>query len=192
MNCKPTASRDIVVIGASAGGIDTICRILGALPADFPAALFIVLHTGAHPNTLPELFDQAGPLPAAFPRDGLPFAHGRIYVAPPDHHMLLEPHGIRLDRGPKQHFTRPAADPLFRSAASAYGPRVIGVVLTGGDGDGAEGLRAIRACGGVAIVQAPHDAKVPQMPEQAIRGDDPDYCVPSRAIAPLLIRLSKA
>lgn len=105
--------------------------------------------------------------------------------------MTLERSGIGINRGPKEHFTRPAADPLFRSAAKAYGTRVIGIVLTGGDADGTQGLREIKAHGGLTVVQAPDDAKVPQMPKNAIAGDSPDYCLPAREIGPLLVRLSR-
>ena len=103
--------------------------------------------------------------------------------------MILERDRICLNRGPKEHFTRPAADPLFRSAAPVYGPRVIGIVLTRGDHDGTEGLHAVTTAGGIGIVQDPAEAKAPEMPENAISGDHPDYCVPAAAIAPLLIRL---
>jgi two-component system chemotaxis response regulator CheB len=189
MNTESVSGRDIVVIAASEGGIKTLRVILGMLPADLPATLFIVVHIGAHPSLLPETFSNAGPLPVLHGRSGLSFAHGEVYVAPPDHQMTLERYGIRLDRGPKEHFTRPAADPLFRSASAAFGPRVIGIVLTGGDSDGTDGLREIKARGGIAIVQAPDDAKVPEMPENAIAGDHPDYCVPAKEIGPLLAAL---
>jgi two-component system chemotaxis response regulator CheB len=189
MTAEPDSGRDIVVIAASEGGIQTLRVILGTLPATLPAALFIVLHIGALPSTLPETLSGASPLPIAHARDGEAFERGRVYIAPPDNHMLLEHRGIRLSRGPKENFTRPAADPLFRSAAAAYGPRVIGIVLTGGDADGTKGLREIKARGGIAIVQTPEDAKVPQMPANAIAGDHPDYCVPAKEIGPLLAKL---
>lgn len=122
----------IVVIGASAGGVDAIRALAAALPANFAAAVCVVLHIGAHKSELPWLLNQAGPLPACHPADGDPVQPGRIYVAPPDHHMLVEPGCIRLTRGPRENWARPAVDPLFRSAARAYGPGVMGIILTGG------------------------------------------------------------
>lgn len=181
----------IVVVAASAGGLGALCAIVGALPADFAGTLLIVQHIGSRQSNLPEILTAVGPLPASHGQDGEVLAGGRIYIAPPDHHMTLSQGRIRLDRGPKQHFTRPAADPLFQSAAAAYGSRVIGIVLTGGDSDGTAGLRAITARGGVGIVQDPAEAQVPQMPERAISGDHPDYCLPARAIGPLLQRLAR-
>jgi two-component system chemotaxis response regulator CheB len=184
-----TQSRDIVVIAASVGGIDALTGILHDLPADLPAAIFVVQHIGAWPSVLPEILSAAGPLQARHARDGEPVEHGRIYVAPPDHHMILERDRVRLNRGPKERHTRPAADPLFRSAAAAYGPRVIAVVLSGGDTDGAAGMHAITKRSGIGVVQMPQDAKVPAMPEHAIEEDYPSYILPADAIGPLLIDL---
>jgi two-component system chemotaxis response regulator CheB len=184
-----TRSRDIVVIAASVGGISALTDILHDLPADLPAAIFVVQHIGAWPSILPEILSAAGPLPAHHARDGEPVEHGRIYVAPPDHHMILERDRVRLNRGPKERHTRPAADPLFRSAAAAYGPRVIAVVLSGGDTDGAAGMHAITKHGGIGVVQEPREAKAPAMPERAIKEDYPSYILPAGAIAPLLIGL---
>jgi two-component system, chemotaxis family, protein-glutamate methylesterase/glutaminase len=118
-----------------------------------------------------------------------PIERGWIFVAPPDRHLVLEPGLMRLDAGPKEHHTRPAADPLFCSAAAAYGPRVVGVVLTGGDGDGASGLIAIQQKGGIAIVQDPDDAVDPSMPQHALDIGQPNYSLPLTEIAPFLVRL---
>jgi two-component system chemotaxis response regulator CheB len=186
----PGRKRDIVVIAASAGGIEALRRrILRGLPPGLGAALFVVQHVGARPSVLPEILAGAGPLPAAPARDGEPIEHGRIYVAPPDQHMILDRDRVRLERGAKEHHTRPAADPLFRSAAASHGPRVVAIVLSGGDSDGADGMHAVTEHGGVGIVQAPEEAKVPDMPNRAIEGDYPSYRLPADAIAPLLIEL---
>ena len=150
--------RDIIVLAASAGGLDALRGIVRMLPTRFPAALFVVQHIGPNSSILPALLSQAGPLPASYPAHGQGIMPGHIYVAPPDHHMRLTPGLIHLDTGPKIHFTRPAADPLFQSAALAYGARVVGVVLSGDDGDGAAGLRDVKARGGISIVQEPNQA----------------------------------
>src|SRR5580700_12011643 len=143
--------RDIVVIGASRGGIEAIRGIVAALPPNLQSTLLIVLHISpTHASLFPAILSGAGPLPAEHGRNGIRIERGRIYVAPPDHHMTVGPIGfIRLDQGPKENHTRPAADPLFRSAASVYGPRVIGIILTGGGSDGTQGLIAIEVPSGV-------------------------------------------
>ena len=128
---------DIIVIGASAGGVPALMDLARALPEDLKAAIFIVIHTSpTSPGILPQILDRVGPLPASFPQDGETIRNGRIYVAPPDHHLLLTDSVIRLTRGPKENGFRPAIDPLFRSAASAFAGRVVGVVLSGGLDDG--------------------------------------------------------
>jgi two-component system, chemotaxis family, protein-glutamate methylesterase/glutaminase len=144
-------NRDIVVIGGSAGALEPLQRLLGDLPGDLPATLFVVIHTAANTHSmLGRILNRAGPLPADLARDGLAFEPGRVYVAPPDLHLLLDDGRMLLRRGPRENLSRPAIDPLFRSAAVAYGGRVIGVVLSGMLYDGASGLRAIKRCGGVA------------------------------------------
>jgi two-component system, chemotaxis family, protein-glutamate methylesterase/glutaminase len=123
---------DVVAIGASAGGFEALARVAGALPADLPAAVFVVVHLAeGSPGMLPRILDRAGPLEAAHPEDGDPVEYGRIYVAPPNLHLLLEDGKVRLTSGPHENRHRPAVDPLFRTAALAYGPRVVGVVLRG-------------------------------------------------------------
>jgi two-component system chemotaxis response regulator CheB len=183
--------RDIVVIAASVGGVEALCQIVRRLPADLPAALLFVLHTGAHQSRLPEILAKSGALPAHHARHYDPVQNGRIYVAPPDHHMRIGAHGIELDRGPKEHYARPAADPLFRSAANCYHERVLGIVMTGGDTDGAQGLIDIKAAGGITVVQDPRQAKSPEMPISALLKDSPDFCLPINEIAALIERLSK-
>jgi two-component system chemotaxis response regulator CheB len=154
-------NHDIIVVGASAGGIEVLRELVAGLPAGLPASLLVVCHVqpGAR-SILPEILSRAGPLLARHAGDGEPIYPGHIYVAPPDDHLLVGRGVMRLDHGPRENRHRPAIDPLFRSAARAYGPRVAGVILTGYLDDGAAGLLAIRAAGGVAVVQDPADAMV--------------------------------
>ncbi|HET9149863.1 MAG TPA: chemotaxis protein CheB, partial [Alphaproteobacteria bacterium] len=180
--------RDIIVIGASAGGVEALRVVAENLPADFEAALFVVLHIGIK-STLAGILDRAGPLPAADAEDGEPIRRGRIYIAPYDVHMLLSDDHVVLRHGPKENMARPAVDPLFRSAALAFGPRTIGVILTGGLSDGTAGLHAIKRCGGIALVQDPKWAVSPGMPESALRNVAVDYCTELEEIGPLLARL---
>src|ERR1700724_1763874 len=184
--------RDIVVIGASRGRIEAIRRIVAAVPLNLQSPLLIVLHISpTHASLFPAILSRAGPLPAEHESNGTRIERGRIYVAPPAHHMTVGPIGfIRLDQGPKENHTRPAADPLFRSAASVYGPRVIGIILTGGGSDGTQGLIAIEQAGGLAIVQDPGDARDPSMPMSALLDDNPDLCLPLSEIPGAIIRLS--
>jgi two-component system, chemotaxis family, protein-glutamate methylesterase/glutaminase len=186
-------ARDIIVIGTSTGGIEATKVLVGALPRGLKASLFIVLHIGADGlGLLPEILEQAGCLPASNAKNGEVFEPGHIYVAPPDHHLLLEqPCHLRVARGPKENRFRPAVDPLFRSAAYAFGPRVIGVILTGGLDDGTAGLRSIKARGGTAIVQDPSEALAPSMPLSALRRVAVDYSMRLEEIAPLLVKLSR-
>ncbi len=183
---------DIVVIGASAGGVEALIAVVGALPRDLPAAVFVVLHIPPDGGSvLPRILTHAGPLPAAHPKDGDPIEHGRVYVAPPDYHLLVERDAVRVIRGPRENHYRPAVDPLFRSAARAYGPRVVAVVLSGMLDDGAAGIRTVHARGGIGVVQDPDDALFPGMPTSAMRYDSPQYTLPAREIGPLLARLAR-
>lgn len=183
---------DRIVIGASAGGIALLKQILARLPEKLGAAVFIVVHTTPHmPSKLAGLLDAAGPLPAAFPEDGDPILPDRIYVAPPDNHMLVRRDRISVVRGPKENFTRPAIDPTFRSAAISYGPRVVGVVLSGALDDGTAGLVGIKARGGIVIVQDPNDAEQPSMPLSALEHVAVDHCVGGEEIGPLLVSVAR-
>lgn len=193
VNGRPPATgrqhHDIVVFGASTGGVEALALLVQALPRDLPAAIFVVLHLSPEvPSHLPEILNRHSRLPARHPRDGEPIQLGHIYVAPPDRHLLLEGGVVRVVRGPRENRHRPAVDPLFRTAALAYGPRVIGVVLTGALDDGTAGLYAIKQRGGVAIVQDPRDAMIASMPESALEYVAVDYCVPLHELAPLLAR----
>ena len=183
--------RDIIVMGASAGGIEAFREIIRALPRDFNASVFIVLHIPADsPSRLAPILGRDTDLTVTSARDGAAIEHGHIYVAPPDHHLLLEPDRMRVVRGPRENRHRPAIDPLFRSAARAFGPRVIGVLLSGLLDDGTNGLQVIHARGGVSIVQDPSEAEFSTMPHNAVEYDSPDYIVPVSDIGPLLVKLS--
>lgn len=182
--------RAVIVIGASAGGVEALEALVGGLPAGLAAAVCVVLHIGDRPSKAPLILSAAGPLPAVHAADGDALRPGCIVVAPPDRHLLLDRSGImRLSRGPRENGTRPAADPLFRSAADAFGPRVIGVVLSGALNDGTAGLSAIKHAGGTAIVQDPDDARHAGMPRSALRNVRVDHCVPAAAMGALLARL---
>lgn len=179
----------IVVVGASAGGVDALLKLVAALPTDLPAAVFIVLHVGSHRSELPWLLNRLNMMPAAHPKNGDPIKPGHIYVAPPDHHMVLQRGRISLTKGPRENWARPAIDPLFRSAADVYGRDVIGVILTGALNDGTAGLYQVAQAGGKTIVQDPADAINPSMPQSALAHVDVDHCLPMAEIVPLLIRL---
>ena len=180
----------MVTIGASSGGVEALSRLVGGLPTDLPAAVLVVVHfPEGVPSALPRILNRAGSLEAVHPEDGDRVERGRVYVAPPGFHLLVEDGRVRLACGPKENGHRPAVDPLFRSAAVAYGPRVVGIVLTGADDDGAAGLAAIKRRGGVAVAQDPDDALFRRMPESALGYADVDYCAPVGEMAALLARL---
>lgn len=184
--------KEIVVVGSSAGGIEALRTLVGSLPAEFRGSLFIVQHLSpSSPSLLADILDRATKLPVRDARDGEEFQPGYVYVAPPDQHLLLEPGGhVRLTRGPKENRFRPAVDPLFRSAARVYGPRVIGCILSGSLDDGTMGLLEVKRRGGTAVVQAPADALVPSMPLSAMRHVKVDYVLPVAEIGPLLVELA--
>jgi two-component system, chemotaxis family, protein-glutamate methylesterase/glutaminase len=183
--------RHLVVIGTSAGGIEALRGLVAGLPADFPAAIAIVLHTSPQaPDVLHHILSRSGPLSAVSPPSAARLQAGGIYVAPPDFHLLVEPGRVRVAKGPKENRFRPAIDPLFRSAAQVYGPNAIGVILTGNLDDGSAGLWTVKQLGGVAIVQDPDDAMFPSMPQSALDYVKADHVVPLREIAPLLVRLT--
>src|SRR5262245_26845401 len=184
--------RDIIVIGASAGGIRALQELVAALPPDLPAAVFVVQHQSADsPGMLSGILGRAGTLPTVVPDEAALLEPGRIYIAPPDRHLLVERGRAVVVRGPKENRHRPAIDPLFRSAAWAYGPRVIGVVLSGELDDGTAGLWAIKTCGGITVVQNPAEALSKSMPRSALAHTDVDYCVDIKEMAPLLVRLAR-
>jgi two-component system, chemotaxis family, protein-glutamate methylesterase/glutaminase len=183
---------DIIVIGASAGGVEALCEVTSAFPADLPASVFIVMHVPAwSTSALPQILSRCGPLPAVHPQAGEPIEQGRIYVAPPDRHLLVNSGShVELWHGPKENRFRPAVNTLFRSAAATFGPRVTGVILSGSLEDGAAGLWWVKRRGGIALVQEPNDAKFPQMPQIALNHVQPDYVVPASKIGPILADLA--
>lgn len=186
--------QSLVVIGASVGGMEALSRIFSELPAGFPAAILVVTHVGARNSLLPEVLARTSALPVRHAQDREPIGPGRILLAPPDRHMLVAiaaGHAmVELTRGPRENHTRPAIDPLFRSAAAALGPQVAGVILSGYLDDGTAGLQAIKACGGMALVQDPGEAVAPSMPQSALRHVAVDRCLPMAGIAPALLALA--
>jgi two-component system chemotaxis response regulator CheB len=188
---KPAAPhRDIIVLGASAGGVQALCEVIGDLPPNLPAAVFVTLHVAPHGRSaMPAILSRAGCLPASHPEDGEPILPGRIYVAPPDRHLAMEESQVCLSRNATENGHRPAIDVLFRSAARQYGRRVIAVVLTGNLDDGTSGLGLVKRLGGVAVVQDPEEADYPSMPQSAIAHVPVDHVVPLADIGPLLIDL---
>lgn len=181
---------NIIVIGGSTGSLNVLKDLAGKLPQDFSAAVFVVWHLSPEsPGILPQILERNGLLPAVNAVDNEKFESGRIYVAPPDHHLLIEDGHIRVTKGPKENLFRPAIDPLFRSAAYWHNSNVIGVILSGGLDDGTSGLWAIKERGGTTIVQDPFDAENPSMPSNALKKVRVDFCVPHTEIAELLIRL---
>ena len=187
----PSKGRNIIVIGTSAGGLETLDRLVAQLPTDLPAAIFIVQHM-APENSGVALLRRLSRHKAFDPKlaeDGERFKSGRIYIAPPDNHLLLKKDKVLVTKGARENRNRPGIDPLFRSAAVAHGSRVIGVVLTGMLDDGTAGLMAIKRCGGVAVVQDPQDAAYAGMPQSALANLDVDYCVTVAEMGPLLANL---
>jgi two-component system, chemotaxis family, protein-glutamate methylesterase/glutaminase len=184
--------RYLIVIGASAGGVEAVTDLVRHLPTDIDAAVFVTIHfppTSA--SALPRILSRAGKLAATHAVDGQPIERGTIYLAPPDNHLLIFRDHVRLYRGPRENGNRPAIDPMFRSAALAYGPRVIGVVLTGSLDDGTSGLLAIKRRGGVAIAQDPEDAMFPSMPQSAIEHVAVDHVAKLKDLPLLLTDLAK-
>lgn len=179
----------IVAIGASQGGVDALRALVAKLPGDFPAAILVVVHIGAGPSLLPSILNEASSLRASHARNGETIESGRIYIAPPDHHLLLTDGKLELSRGPRENWARPAIDPLFRSVAESCGDGAIGLILTGGLNDGTAGLYEIKRRGGLAIVQDPAEAEAPSMPRSALENVAVDFCVPLRDMPRLLVRL---
>lgn len=185
-------TRDVIVIGGSAGALKALTRIVSGLPQDLDAAIFVLIHSGAgRESKLPEILSRAGRLRAKLAAHNQPIEHGTIYVAPPDFHLLIENRHMATVHGPKENRSRPAIDPLFRSAALNYGPRVIAVLLSGSLDDGAAGIHAIKRRGGITIVQDPTEALYPAMPQNAIDNTSIDHVLTANEIAPLLRTLTQ-
>jgi len=162
---------DIIVIGASAGGIPALQRLFSVLPSDLPATVGVVLHRGTRASELASVLARRSALPIIEPYKDELLREGTIYLAPADQHMVFHQRDVTLEHGPKEHHTRPAIDPLFRSAAAAYGVRVVGVLLSGCGQDGVEGMIAVEDSGGICLTQDPKEAEMPSMPLNAIRYD---------------------
>jgi len=182
------AKHDIIVIGASAGGIEACCEVLRGLPSDLPASIFIVQHVGGS-SELDAVLERCGNIKVKAASDGEPVKRGMVYVAPGDQHLLLNDGRVVVTRGPRENRQRPSVDVLFRTAARVYRSRVVAVVLSGTLDDGAAGVFAVKQRGGMVVVQDPRTALFSSMPENALRAAEADYCVPLSEIAPTLIKL---
>jgi len=188
---RKALKRDIVVIGSSAGGVPALIELVSSLPKDFGGSIFVVQHIPPYSGSnLHRILDREGPLSAVAAEDGEAIKPGTIYVATPDHHLLVEEGKVVVKRGPKENRFRPSVDALFRSAAYIYGSRVIGVVLSGALDDGTSGLWSIKRLGGVTVIQEPSDALFPQMPINAQQQVSIDYSLPASQLAALLTRLT--
>lgn len=190
MATATSATRDIIVIGGSSGGLEALRTLVRGFEPGLPASVFVVLHMGANSHLAP-ILGRAGTLPVVAAESGEHFEHGKIYVGVPGLHLLLHDGHILLRRGPRENLSRPAIDPLFRSAAASFGGRVIGVVLSGALSDGAAGLRAIKRCGGLAVVQDPDEAVVSDMPRNALHHVGADHVCKAKDMAPLLGKLAR-
>lgn len=189
-NAEIMAGHGIIVIGASTGGVAALTQLVQGFPSNLPASVFIVVHTPAHlPCCLPQILQGYSHLPASHAVDGAVIEQGHIYIAPPDHHLLVQQEYMCVVFGPKENRFRPAIDPLFRTAAVAYGKWVVGVVLSGALDDGTAGLIEIKQRGGVAIAQDPNEALVPSMPQSAIARVAVDYILPISDMANVLLNL---
>lgn len=186
------ADRKIIVVGASLGGVEAVRELSGRLPSDLAASVLVVVHVGAvRKSLLPEIMQRVSKLPVHHPADGAKLEPGHIYIAPPNHHMMVEDSRIYLVRGPKVNRHRPSIDVMFRSAAANFGGRVIGAILTGSLDDGSAGLLAIKKAGGLTVVQDPSDAMASDMPRNAIRAANPHHIVPLAEIPGLLAELAR-
>ncbi|HZS12743.1 MAG TPA: chemotaxis protein CheB [Nitrospirales bacterium] len=184
--------RDVIVLGASAGGVEALTVLFANFAQDLPAVIGCVLHRSPTFNVqLAWVLGRRSTLKIVEPANGDPLKSNIIHLAPSDHHMLFHPGQVEVSRGPQEHFTRPAIDPLFRSAAAAFGERVVGVLLTGAGDDGVTGLVQIKAAGGLVLVQDPEEAKVPSMPQSAVTHDHVDLVLPLASIADALLQLAR-
>ncbi len=191
MPVNEQARRDVVAIGASAGGIEALIALFSKLPAGLPAAIMVVIHRSpVYEGRLPAVLGRRSALPVSEPVEFEIVRAGHVYLAPRDHHLLVQAGKFRLNRGPKEHHTRPAVDPLFKSAAETYGDRVVGVLLSGGGDDGVSGLMTIKGAGGLGMVQDPEEAPHPSMPLHALLYDHVDAVLRIDDIANALVVLA--
>jgi two-component system chemotaxis response regulator CheB len=184
------ANRDILAIGSSAGGVEALRYLANGFPRDFAASVLVTIHLSSK-SGLDKILTQAGPLPAGFASDGESLEMSRIYIAPPERHLIVDSDRLWLGTGPPENHARPAIDPMFRSAALCCGPRTIGLVLTGALGDGASGLWALKQSGAITLVQDPSDARNPEMPMTALSRSKPDHIVRLADLPALLVGLVK-
>jgi two-component system, chemotaxis family, protein-glutamate methylesterase/glutaminase len=195
LNGKPInpqrIKRNVIVIGGSAGGIEVLLEVLRELPPSFPAAIAVVLHRSPHGSGhLASVLGRRSALPVSDAEAGMPFTQGRIYLAPSDHHMTVRAGRIGLNRGPREHGTRPSIDALFHSAADVYGRRVAALLLSGGGDDGVEGMIAIKAKHGLSFVQDPKESSMPFMPMNALLYDNVDAVLPVPSMGAMLMALA--
>jgi len=191
VSARAVLRRDIVTIGASAGGVEALIGLFEKLPASLPAVVAVVIHRHPrHESQLADVLNRHSLLRVVEPADGQRIQHGYVYLAPRDYHLLMDGTVFKLDAGPKQHRTRPAVDPLFESAARVFGPRVVGLLLSGGGEDGVKGLIAISKTGGMSLAQDPAEAGNPSMPSQAICKDDVDAVLPLAELANTIVTLA--
>jgi two-component system chemotaxis response regulator CheB len=184
------SNRDVVAIGTSAGGVEALHFLASAFPRDLPASILIVIHLSSRfRSDLDLILAKAGPLPVAFARDGEKLERSRIYIGSPERHLLVAGDRLQLGHGPRENYVRPAIDAMFRSVALCCGARAIGVILTGTLDDGACGLKALKQCGGITVVQDPDDAAFPEMPAAALRRSRPDVMLGLPAMPALLNKL---
>lgn len=185
-----TTRHNIIVIGASAGGVEALVRLVQNLPRELAASVFVIVHLPSNiKSVLPDILSRCKSLPAKHPQDKEAIAPGQIYVAPSDHHLLIQPGIVRLLHGPRENGHRPAIDPLFRTASKAYGPGVIGVILSGTLDDGTAGLSAVKSRGGITLVQQPAEALFAGMPQSAIDHVEVDHILSIDEIAAILPKL---
>jgi len=185
-----TPRRDLVVVGASAGGLAALQTVLGELPPDLPMAMLVVVHSSpTSPGGLAQVLSRCSTYPVSYASDGLDIRYGQVYVAPPDFHLTTDDGRLAVRHGPRENRFRPAVDPLFRSAAASHGDRVIAIVLSGSLADGTHGLAVVKSRGGVAIVQSEEDALVPHMPASAAQAVAVDYVIPAAEMAPVIASL---
>jgi two-component system chemotaxis response regulator CheB len=195
LNGKPInpqrIERNVIVIGGSAGGLEVLLRVFEELPPVFPAAIAVVLHRSPQGSgNLAAILDRRCPLPVFDAEAGMSFKEGQVYIAPCDHHMTVDRGRISLNRGPKEHGTRPSIDSLFCSAAEGYGRRVAALLLSGGGDDGVEGMMAIKAKHGLSFVQDPNESSMPFMPLNALLYDNVDAILPVSSMGAMLLALA--